>query len=189
MRKFDIDAVAEQQEGEFERLPVGGYVAKITACEDVPEKEYLKIEYDVAEGKYKGYHAETYQRAKFWGGRFVRSYKEKAQGFFKAFITSVEQSNPNYTWDWRETGLIGKLLGVVIGEREYLSTKDGSVQVGLEVAQVRSVKAIREGDFKIPKRREMSDADRALAERAGASVEKPSATNGYTEVEDEELPF
>ena len=40
---------------ELPRLTPGGYVCKITVVVDVPEKEYLKLEYDIAEGAHKGH--------------------------------------------------------------------------------------------------------------------------------------
>lgn len=39
---------------ELPRLTPGGYVCKITVAVDVPEKEYLKLEYDIAEGEAQG---------------------------------------------------------------------------------------------------------------------------------------
>ena len=38
--------------GEYDKLPAGAYICVIKTVEDVPDKEYLKIEYDIADGKY-----------------------------------------------------------------------------------------------------------------------------------------
>ena len=184
MKPIDLTNVQERREGDFERLPAGGYVCRITAVKDNAEKERLELEYDIAEGKYLGYHSETYARAGFWGGRFIRSYSDKAQGFFKGFLTAVEQSNPGFAWNWDEKTLSGKLLGIVVGEREYVA-RDGSVKVGQEVTMVRSVKAIKEGDFKVPELRKLTDAQRPAIH---VSAPAPAAA-GFTEITDEDLPF
>jgi len=75
-----------KEAGEFESLPAGGYVAVIKKVEDDTSKECLKISFDIAEGQYKDYYLELYKSMNFWGGSFYRSYKEKAQSFFKGFI-------------------------------------------------------------------------------------------------------
>ena len=41
MKKINWKNVEEAKE--FEKLPAGGYICGITAVEDVPEKEYLRI--------------------------------------------------------------------------------------------------------------------------------------------------
>lgn len=177
MRKIDnFDNVTEQQGGDFERLPTGGHICKITLVEDVPEKEYLKFEFDIAEGKYQGWFAETYQRAGFWGGKFIRSYKKKAAGFFKGFVTAVEESNPKYKWAWEEQTLNGKMIGLVLGSEEYVSNS-GEVKERLYVAQNRSVDAIRKGDYKVPELKKLK-----------ADALPRNEVSGFTEA-DEPLPF
>lgn len=81
-----------KEAGEFESLPANGYVAVIKNVEDDAVKECLKISFDIAEGEFKDYYLELYKTMNFWGGSFYRSYKEKAQTFFKGFITAVEES-------------------------------------------------------------------------------------------------
>ena len=179
MRKIEnYDSVKENQGGEFEKLPAGGYVCKITACENVEDNEYLKLEFDIAEGKYQGWFAELYQRAAFWGGKLIRSYKEKAAGFFKGFTTAVEESNPKYKWSWDEGTLINKYIGLVLAYEEYTSNS-GEVKERIYVAQTRSVEAIRKGDFKVPELKRL---------KATSAV-----TTNYTPVastsEDDGLPF
>lgn len=145
----DIDLTNVQEATEFENLVPGGYIAKITVVHDMEEKEYLKIEYDIAEGKYKGYYGELFDRANFWGGNFIRSYKEKALSFFKAFTTSVEGSNNGFKWTSDETKLVGKFVGLVLGEEEYIG-KEGTAKKRLYVSQTRSIDEIKKGNFKVP---------------------------------------
>lgn len=157
MRKINWDGV--QEATEIKNLPVGGYVCGIFNAVDVPEKEYLNICWDVVEGEYKGYFKEMtrsmVERGKLnrgewaYGGITKKSYKEKAQPFFKAFLTSVEQSNPNYKFDNDENTLRGKFVGIVLGEEEYLGN-DGSIKTKLVVSKFTSISKIREGDFEVP---------------------------------------
>lgn len=150
MRQIDNWDDIQEATGEFERPAPGGYIARIVNVEDVEEKEYLRIEWEFEEGSYKGDNASTYNRAGFWPLPLIRSYKEKALGFFKAFKTSVEVSNPRYVFSTKNVhALEGKLMGVVLVEEEYLK-KDGTIGIRTCVHQVRSIEAIRKGDFRVP---------------------------------------
>lgn len=144
-----------QESGSFKKLPVGGYVVKILNATDVPDKEYLRLSFDIAEGPNKGFFAEEYKNDtredKKWpnAGTFVRSYKEKALPMMKGFTTAVEKSNKNYTWNFDESTLKGKLVGLVIGEEEFVNSS-GKMRTRTYVNAVRSVDIIREGKFEIP---------------------------------------
>ena len=52
MKNINWNEVPDQVE--FDRLTPGGYVCEMKCVVDVPAKEYLKIEYDIAEGATKG---------------------------------------------------------------------------------------------------------------------------------------
>ena len=148
MKKQNWDAIEEARDFDFPKPD--GYIAVICNVEDYEDKEYLSIEWDFADGPYHGANGDTYDRAGFWPTKLLRSYKPKALGFFKAFKTCLEVSNPRYVFrEDRLDDMVGKRLGVVLGEEEYRKN-DGGTGTRLYVAQVRSVKAIQEGDFKIP---------------------------------------
>lgn len=181
MRHIDSwDAIREA--GAYEDPAPGAYIAVIRGVEDVEEKEYLAIRWDFAEGAYQGANQDTFDRAGFWPTILRRSYKEKALGFFKAFKTSVEQSNKGYRFDDRNVqGLVGKYFGVVLGEEEYRKN-NGDTGTRLYVAQVRSVEAIREGDFRVPAPKRLEAGPRPAARPSGA---------GFAPVGDDDgdLPF
>ena len=142
MRDLGLANVQEAQE--FKRLTTGAYICKITAVEDVEDKEYLKVEYDVAEGEFKDYYKDLYEKKNFWGGKLIRSYKESAKPFFKSFIVAVENSNSGYKFDNDEKKLVGKLVGLVLGEEEY-KKQDGTIGTRLYVTrtiQVNDVKKV-----------------------------------------------
>lgn len=145
MKNVDWNTVQD----EIRRPVPGGYAAKITRVEDVEDKEYLKIEWEFVEGEFKGVNHETFTAFGYWPMSFIRSYKDTALRFFKGFKTAVENSNPNFVFKNDPQSLVGKFIGVVLGEEEYISNK-GEVKKRVSVMDIRSGKAIREGDFKVP---------------------------------------
>lgn len=157
MKRIDWNNVEDPKE--YAKLPAGGYICKITAVQDVPDKEYLNIEYDIADGEFKGYFRELYMNKSFWGGRFVKSYKEKALPFFKGFLTAVGNSNANFKFNDEEKNLIDKYIGLVLGEEEYIGN-DRQMKKRLYVASIHSVDKIKNHDFTVPdlKKYEMKDS-------------------------------
>lgn len=177
MNNINWDNVKEVQE--FEQVKPGGYICGITKVEDVPDKEYLMIEYDIIEGKYKGYYKSLFDAKAFWVGRFIKSYKEKALPFFKAFKTAVELSNPGYIFMNDPHSLRGKKVGLVLAEEEYISNT-GEVKTRLYVAQIRAVKAIKDGDFTVPQLKKLKEDN----------TSSPSVNVNNTDVnDDDEYPF
>lgn len=141
--------------GEFDRLEAGGYVCEITKVENFEDKEYLRVELDIIEGKYKNYSADTLERAGFNPTSFIRSYKSSAAGFFKQFISSIEKSNPGYKWNWDENSLAGKKIGAVVAEEEY-EKKNGHTGIRYDIAKVMEVAKIRSGDYTVPPRKTLN---------------------------------
>lgn len=162
-----------QASADFERLPAGGYVVTITDVKDEPGKSYLTITYDIAEGKFAGHFKET--NADLVAiHQFIRSYKETALGMFKSFINAIEASNDGFKWSWDEGALVGKIVGVVLGEEEYENNR-GEVKTGLKVRSCRSADAIRKGNYKVPEPRKIAKAN--------------TIPEGFTALADADLPF
>lgn len=159
MKKIENWANIKENNG-FEKLPVGGYIVKILNVQDVAEKEYLKVSFDIAEGDHKGFFKKQYdedtRQDKKWpnAGSFVRSYKSTAESMFKGFANAVENSNKGYTFDFNEKSLVGKQVGIVVGLEEYVNQK-GAVRERTYVSAVRSVDTIKKGDFKIPETKKL----------------------------------
>jgi hypothetical protein len=147
MRKIDWSNVPDQQE--YKRLIPGGYVAIITGATDVPDKEYIKIEYDIAQGEFADHFQKLFDAKGFWAGKFIKSYSEKSLPFFKGFLTAIQNSNPGFTFDNNEKKLIGKFVGIVLAEEEY-PKNDGGIGVRLYVDRPRSVEQIKNGEFEVP---------------------------------------
>ena len=93
MKKIDMTNV--QEAGEFKTLPAGAYICVITAVEDVPNKEYLKVSYDIDAGEFKYYYSSIRLNHPdwSWAGAYVKSYKPTALPMFKRFCSAVSKSN------------------------------------------------------------------------------------------------
>lgn len=168
MKKINWNEVEAAQE--FARLTAGGYVCKIVKVEDAPDKEYLLVMCDVAEGEFKdyGWNAEN-ANGKDWNYiKMYRSYKKTAEGFFKSFLSTLEKSNPRRfaanEFDGNEHKMVGLQIGLVLGEEEYIG-KDGSVKLRTYVKTMTTPEKIRQGDYKVP----------PLKVNPGASVADQSA--------------
>ena len=162
MKQINWKDIDEAQE--FVRPGAGGYVCRIVDVEDVPDKEYLLVYLDIAEGEFKDY-GKKYEKStgQSWGyQRMYRSYKEKALNFFAAFLGDLERSNPGkFTkagFDGDEQKLIGLSLGVVLGQEEY-KKQDGSIGVRTAVKQLTTPQKIHDGDFKIPAMKKLDRPD------------------------------
>lgn len=181
MKKHNWDNIEEAKE--YEKPTPGGYICGITNVIDDEQKEYLKLEYDFAEGKFKNYWRDLYNAKGFWGGSFLRSYKEKALPYFKGFKTAVEQSNSGYKFDEDNlAALKRKLVGLVLGEEEY-QANDGSIKTRLYVAQILSAAKIKSGNFKVPPLKKL--ADNTNQQTSSTS----SANSNFTPIADDDLPF
>ena len=165
MRKIENYDSIQASSGEFARPGNGGYILEIVNVTDVPfnaqtrKGDYLRIDYDIAAGDFKGYY--TAQNERFGGGKcyanVIKSYKEKALGMFKHFTNCVEESNPGFKWNWQEDNLVGCRFGATLQEDEYEPT-DGSLGTRLIVKDIKTVKQIMDGDFKVPTTKKMARA-------------------------------
>lgn len=145
----------------FKRLTPNGYIVKILKVEDHPEKEYLKIYFDIVKGDDKGYFKKQYdgdtRKERKWpnAGTFIRSYKDSAASMFKGFTNAVEKSNKGYQWNFDEKTLVNKVVGLIIADEQYQNQK-GQVRVRNYVAAVRSVETIEKGEYEIPALKELT---------------------------------
>jgi len=147
--------------GEIEKLPADGYICKITNVEDYPDKQYLKIEYEIVDGEYKGWGEKTAHNG-WWKLNFIRSYKPTARGFFKHFLSSLEKSNPGKF----NCGMLkddpnvlrGLFIGLVVGYEEYRN-REGVVRERLYVADTIAGQDVRSKNFTVPEFKPLKDQD------------------------------
>lgn len=186
MKQVNLENV--QEAGSFERLPAGGYVCKYTKVEDMPDKEYLYMEYDIVHGEYKYYYKQLEQSLQFWGGRVYRSYKEKALPMFKRMCSAVAKSNPGFIFDGGkqnsdERTLVGKYVGLILGEEEYIGN-DGSTKTRLYVYAECDINDIKAGKFKVPELKKLKESSN--------NNTQSSVSDGFMNIPDgtdEEIPF
>lgn len=181
MKAINLENV--QEAGTGNSLKAGGYVCKYTQIADMADKQYLYMEFDIAEGEYKDYYKQLNEKHGFWGGTCYRSYKKNALPMFKRMCSAVSKSNPGFIFDGGaqnadESTLVGKLVGIVLAEEEY-NKNNGEIGTRLKVAYECDIDKIRKGDFKVP---------------AKKTLEQPAASTntGFVNVPDgvvEELPF
>ena len=139
MKQINLTEV--QEAGEFKRPSAGAYICGIANVEDIADREYLKIYYDIAQGEFKGYYTDMRKNNPdwLWAGAYCRSYKPTALGMFKRFCSAVSKSNGNFVFDPStgnadETELAGKAIGLILQEEEYYSNS-GDIRTRLVVAR------------------------------------------------------
>ena len=176
------------------KLPLGAYVCKVKQAKVVDNNygSQLAILFDITEGEYAGFFQKDYAsntaQDKKWRG-LLRVWIPKDDGSendeitkrtFKGMTTSFEKSNPGYQWDWNENSLAGKTVGILFRNEEY----DYQGRQGWSVRPFRalSVDTVRNGEYTMPK-------DKPLKNKSNSAPANPNPNNGYTEVDDEELPF
>ena len=183
---------AQAYTGEGQRMTPGGHIVRIMGMRQETSKNgkpMIIVAFDVEEGSeldglYKRQHEakKKFDPAAKWQGviRYMLYGKDgvSTNGFFKGFITALEESNPGYRWNWDERSVAGKMCGMVFGEEEYRK-QDGSIACGVKAQQARSVQAIRDG-VEVPERKKVREEPQTYAPF------DPNA--GFTQVE-EKLPW
>lgn len=155
------------------KLPAGGYVVRITGVEDVPTKEYLWIEYDIAEGDYAGHYSDEYAQKNPYIHRFSRSYSDKAERFFRSFLDALEVSNRNKfsvdRWQARcdESEFVGLEVGVIFQDEHY-TNKYGDNKTRLNAYRVVAAQDIRTGNFTVPAPKDSRETVEPAAESTPA---------------------
>lgn len=168
MKAFDgYDEVKVNNFGE--RLKLGGHICKIlevkieelTSKVDGKKFEQLIIKFDIeAPDEQAGFYNKKFVedakadalKAKWKGFHRISIPTNESEDYikssFKAFTTSVEESNPGYKWNWEENTLVGKVFGGIFGLEEFVAT-DGNILTSTKIRYVRSVAKVEEAD--IPK--------------------------------------
>ena len=147
---------------EFERLELGGHKGIIKSVEEytstISGNTSLKVEVDTTtDDKQPNYFQKQFDENtnadKRWsssGTKYVSlKQDENCIKMLKAFITSVENSNPNFAYDWSKDvdQLKGKKVGLVFGLEEYENDK-GEIKTATKLTQFRSIDKV--DNAKIP---------------------------------------
>ena len=197
-------AQASAYEGESgPRLVPGGYVCRMTGArmETVKtrngEKDKLVIAYDIAEGEYAGHFDRLFKAARTrdaqnakWKGTyevFILKNTGETNPYFKGTITSIEKSNPGFSpvqgSQLNEALFKGRMIGLLLREEEFMAG-DGQKKKAVKACMAQSVDKIRSGEFEIPAPVLLSGGSGSAQASATAA-----AGSGFTQVDDDELPF
>ena len=198
-----------------ERLKLGGHICKVLEAKteefeskkDGKKYEQLIIKFDIeSPDEQAGFYADKFAddakkdalNAKWKGFHRISVPTNESEDFiksnFKAFTTSVEESNPGYKWNWEENTLVGKIFGGVFGLEEF-TLDDGRTLSMTRIRFVRSAEKVNEAG--IPK---VKLADKTLmeyeeyiakkkAERANENNGTVSNKDAGTLSSDDDLPF
>lgn len=176
-----------------QKLPLGAYVCNVlkAAVSHTTYGDMLQIGFDIAEGEYKDFYKSDFNantaQDKKWKGvlrvflpRDDNSEKDEiTKRTLKGMVTSFEKSNPGYVWNWDETSIVGKQVGILYRNEEW--EYNGKTGWAVRPFRAISVDSVREGSFTFPPDKPLHGASSAPA---------PIASNGgYTAVETDDLPF
>lgn len=134
--------------GESVALPPGLYVCKIIMAieENRQGKSVLAIAYDIAEGEYAGFYQKRYDANTDPNKKWPAIHRQNTEGnslpFFKGLMTSIEESNPGYHWNWDENTLKGKKFGAGMGREEF-TANDGQNKWATKIRFIRSVDGLK----------------------------------------------
>ena len=183
-----------------QKLPVDAYVCKIrrAVVQNNGYGDQLCLLLDIHEGEFKGFYDNDFKnnqnQDKKWKG-VLRVWLPKDDGSekdewtkssFKGMVTAFEKSNPGYQWNWDETSLAGKLIGVLFRNEEWeFNNKTGWT---VRPFKAISVDRVRDGDFTLP-------ADKPLKNKStsgGSNIYDLAKFDNvkFEEMDDDgELPF
>ena len=138
---------------DFRGLPIGAYECIIKDARinhnEQSGKDTFKVSVDIANGEYKDYFQKMYEADtridRKWNNNAVRylAFSGDNVAYFKGFITTVENSNVGYTWDWDETKLKGKKVCGVFQYEEY-EKQDGTKGVKVRLSKFRSLEKMKD---------------------------------------------
>lgn len=147
--------------GDYAKPVPGGYVMRIEAVSNIRQKNQLELCLDFTGGEFSGYNKQFKDKFGWWPAKCIRSYTDRALPFMRAFVETLIECNADTTGlvigdfeDVDETKMVGKLIGVVVGEREY-DGNDGVRKTALDWynAKFTTIECIRSGQYTIPEKR------------------------------------
>jgi len=143
--------------------PVGQYIAEIQGVR--MDKSYDKthdeivLMIEITEGEFAGQYHKVFENQKERFGGYVK-YKGVfklrppidgdepwVKNKFEANLWCVQESNPGYVWDWDESKLKGKKIGINVRENNYTGN-DGKPKTTTEIGQLETIEDVRDGKCK-----------------------------------------
>lgn len=184
MPKIDLTNIQESA-GEFKRLVPGTYVCKIVDAQLFEDRNYVRIEWDVAVGEY----ADIFKDAPFARYDYM-SYSEHALPMLKHKLACLSESNVGFDAEAafqsdNMAAFKGKVFGARVRERLY-TKRDGGEGSGLEIGQWLRAQEALTGTYDVMAPRDQ----REHVHGAPAPAQTAAApSNGVADVYDEDIPF
>ena len=189
MRKGRDWNSVQAYDGESTALKPGAYICVVKGMKETRSRNgapMIELMFDIAEGEYKDYYLEKYRREKLEHNKvsykgIYRTLLETKDGntnpYFKGLITVIEKSNGFVLPDeFSENDVKGKLFGGLFRKREW--EKDKWVT---ELTSVRTVEAIREGNYILPEDKPLNNNSNGNSQYQGFSIDN--------DADDEDLLF
>lgn len=195
----------KESAGGFNDIEPGAYKLVITSSSVVPDKQYVRFYWDVADGPFKGAYADSQ-----YPPSDVMSWKESAAGMLKMKLHRLAQCNPRTLHpltgpDGEFEGLqefeednwgafTGKYFAAVVRRRIYTagpnSKNPGADRTAIEVARWLTPEEYKSGDWpkKLLEDRDDRDKTAAQAPAQQQPVQAP-ADFAPADVYDEDVPF
>ena len=198
MKKIENwDNIEAKGMDDFKALPIGAYECKIVnAVENHNEqsgKTTLKVMVDIASGEYKDYFKKRYDSNtaidRRWDNNATKflAFEGENTSFFKGFITTVENSNVGYKWNWEESTLRDKKLVGVFQYEEY-EKQDGTRGIKVRLTKFRSLDKL--GKIEVSDSVKLLDGTYVDYEKYIERQDNPlSDFKNEMEISEEQLPF
>lgn len=196
----DFDKIEAKGMDDFRGLPIGAYECVIMDARvnhnEQSGKDTFKVSVDIASGEFKDYFRKMYENDtridRKWNNNAVKylSYTGDNVAYFKGFITTIENSNANYKWDWDETKLKGKKVCGVFQYEEY-EKQDGTKGIKVRLNKFRSLDKMKDIEVQNSvKTLNNSYVDyEEYVNSKNSSNELFSDFGNTVEISNEELPF
>lgn len=175
MRNIDWLNIEASGEGSFDRLEPGAYVGTITAMTDEESKQYVRMLFDIAEGKHKGFFSDDFYKDKPWAHQMILSYRDKALPMLKGRMETINRCNPGFdamaAFDANLSLFAGKRVGLVMREEEYFDKKSETFKMGsARCFRLCSIEDVASGKYASVKPKTLSAEERkAELKRLGYS--------------------
>ena len=174
--------------------PAGAYVARIENVNvidptDTNPRTTIELVLDITEGEYTHRYKDLFDENKkrFGDANYRGTFRlsvptdddaDQDNWLKRKFETSmwcIEQSNPNFEWDWDEKKL--KKLSVGISVRNRIYTYNGKQRTTTEIGRLEVVQDVRDGKVKPMK-------DRDQTQNQSGNIPQ-----GFTASNDPEVPW
>lgn len=176
--------------------PAGAYVARIENVNvqeptETNPRTVIELIVDITEGEYTHRYKDLFddQKSRFGNANYRGTFRltvptdddaDEDNWIKRKFETSmwcIEQSNPNFEWDWDEKKLRKLSVGISVRNKKY--DYNGKVKNTTEIGRLEVVQDVRDGKVK-----PMQDRDQTKKDN-----QTNDAANGFTAVNDEDVPW